>query len=179
MRPGFKHPEILRFYKPYIDSNINTAGSSQLDLYAKLLLKTNQTQKALEILKFAKGKYPFSTTIIFSLSNFYLNQKDLINAEKIIQEGFNYYPNYVRILPRMIKLCWLKNDPANLAKYEYLLGLRMHSQEAYQKSLQIYLSLNKYSEAKKIIDKLLLIDKNNPVTLLLASKYYSLKMEKK
>ena len=67
----------------------------------------------------------------------------------------------------------LKNDLLNLAKYEYLLGLRTHSQEAYQKSLQIYLLLNRFNEAKKILDKLLFIDKNNPATLLLANKYYS------
>ena len=166
--------ELLKFYEPYIKININTAGSSQLDLYAKLLLKTNQAEKALEILKFAKEKYPFSTTIIFSLSNFYLNQKDLTNAEKIITEGLNYYPNYVRILPRAIKLYALKKDLTNLAKYEYLLGLRTHSQEAYQKSLQIYLLLNRLNEAKKTLDKLLSFDKNNPATLLLANKYYSL-----
>ncbi len=170
--------KILKFYQPYIESNINTAGSSQLDLYAKLLLKTNQSEKALEILKFAKEKYPFSTTIIFSLSNFYLNQNDLINAEKIINEGLKYYPNYVRILPRAIKLYALKNDLPSLAKYEYLLGLRTHSQEAYQKSLQIYLLLNRFNEAKKPLDKLLFIDKNNPVTLLLANKYYLLTHEK-
>ncbi len=169
-----KASEILIFYKSYIESNINTAGSSQLDLYSKLLLQTNQPQKALEILKFAKERYPFSTTIIFSLSNFYLNQKDLINAERIITEGLKYYPNYMRILPRIIKLCALKNDLINLAKYEYLLGLRTHSQGAYQKSLQVYLSLNRLSEAKRIIDKLLLMDKNNPATLLLTNKYYSL-----
>ena len=166
--------EILKFYEPYITLSINTAGSSQLDLYTKLLLKTNQIHKALEILKFAKEKYPFSTTIIFSLSNFYLNQKDLINAEKIIREGLTYYPNYTRILPITIKLYGLKNDLTNLAKYEYLLGLRTHSQDAYQKSLQIYLLLNKPDKAKKILDKLLFIDKNNPVTLALADKYYSL-----
>ena len=126
----------------------------------------NQPQKALEILKFAKEKYPFSTTIIFSLSNFYLNQKDLTNAEKIINEGLRYYPNYVHILPRAIKLYALKNDLPNLAKYEYLLGLRTHSQDAYQKSLQLYLILNRLDEAKKILAKLLFIDKKNPVTLL-------------
>lgn len=151
--------DILSFYEPFLEENINTAGSSQLDLYAKLLLKTSQPQKALEILKFAKEKYPFSTTIIFSLSNFYLNQKDLTNAEKIITEGLEYYPNYVRILPRAIKLYALKNDLPNLAKYEYLLGLRTHSKEAYQKSLEIYTLLNKSNEVRKIIDKLNLTEK--------------------
>lgn len=151
--------DILSFYEPFLEKNINTAGSSQLDLYAKLLLKTSQPQKALEILKFAKEKYPFSTTIIFSLSNFYLNQKDLTNAEKIITEGLEYYPNYVRILPRAIKLYALKNDLPNLAKYEYLLGLRTHSKEAYQKSLEIYTLLNKSNEVRKIIDKLNLMEK--------------------
>ena len=151
--------DILSFYEPFLEKNLNTAGSSQLDLYAKLLLKTNQPQKALEIFKFAKEKYPFSTTIIFSLSNFYLNQKDLINAEKIITEGLEYYPNYVRILPRAIKLYALKNDLSNLAKYEYLLGLRTHSKEAYQKSLELYTLLNKSNEVRKIIDKLNLMEK--------------------
>lgn len=166
--------KILELYKPFIESNIDTAGSSQLDLYAKLLLATEQPDEALQVLKFAKEKYPFSTTIIFSLSNFYLNQRDLVNAEKVINEGLKYYPNYTKILPRAIKLYWLKKDLPNLAKYEYLLGLRTHSIDAYQKSLQIYLSLNQLNKAKKIIDKLLLMDRNNPDTLLLTNKYYSL-----
>ena len=165
---------ILKFYEPYIRSNIKSAGNSQFDLYAKLLLKTNQVEKALKILELAKEQYPFSPTIIFSLSNLYLKLNYLKKAEKILSEGFYYYPNYKRILPRMIKLSELKNDRLSLAKYEYLLGLRTHSQLAYQKALQIYLATNKLKEAKKVLDKLSHLDKKNPITLLLLSKYYLL-----
>ncbi len=146
--------EILKFYEPFVSSTLQTVGSSQLDLYAKLLLETKNTEEALRTLIFAKEKYPFSTTIIFSLSSLYLNQNDLLNAEKIITEGLKYYPNYAKILPRAVKLYWLKKDLPNLAKYEYLLGLRTHSEEAYRKSLEIYITLNKPFEAKRIIDNL-------------------------
>ncbi len=124
-----------------------------------MLLETKNKKKALEVFKFAKEKYPFSTTIIFTLSSFYLDQKDLPNAEKIITEGLKYYPNYISILPRAIKLYWLKKDLPTLAKYEYLLGLRTHSKEAYKKSLEIYLFLNRSDESKRIIDKLNLMEK--------------------
>lgn len=170
--------EILKFYSPYIEKNLNFAGNSQLDLYAKLLLKNNETKKALEVLEFAKEKYLYSPTIIFSLSSLYVDLRELTKAEKILKDGFSYYPNYKKILPRLIKLYELKNDQLNLAKYEYLLGLRNHSQEAYQKALQIYLGSNMLKEAKSVLDKLLYLDKKNPVTLLLLSKYYLLNNEK-
>ena len=166
--------DVLKFYAPYIKDNLASAGNSQIDLYAKLLIKTNQREKALEVLENARKKYPFSPTIIYTLSNFYLKNKDLDKATQIIEEGYKLYPTYSRILLRMIKLSELKNDPLKLAEYEYLLGLRIHSQEAYQKATQLYLSLNKLSHAKRSLDKLLLLDNQNPVTLFLLSKYYYL-----
>ena len=54
-----------------------------------------------------------------------------------------------------------------------MLGLRTHSEEAYQKSLQLYLATNNLKSAEKVIKKLLAADRNNPVTLLLLSQYYS------
>lgn len=169
-----KAKDILQFYEPYIKNNLTSSGCSQLDLYAKLLIKTNQEKKAESILKLAREKYPFSSLIIYTLSNLYLKNNELDKSEEIIQEGYKYYPSYKRMLIRMIKLCELKGDHLNLAKYEYLLGLRAHSKEAYQRAVQLYLSLNKLTEAKVILDKLLTQDKENPVTYLLLSKYYSI-----
>lgn len=169
--------KVLDFYRPYILSTIETAGVSQLDLYAKLLILTKQYEKALEVLKLSKEKYPKSSLAIYTLSNLYLKLNNLANAETIILEGYEYYPSYKRMLIRIIKLSELKKDYVNLAKYEYLLGFRTHSKEAYQKSVQLYLSLNNLKEAKKILDKLLTLDKENPITFLLLSKYYYLANE--
>ncbi len=166
--------EILAFYEPYIENNLSNAGVSQLDLYAKLLIKAEQPNAALKILNFTIEKYPFSSLTIYTLSNFLLQTHDLKNAELIITKGYNYYPTYKRMLLRMIKLFEANKDYANLAKYEYILGLRTHSKEAYQKSLQLYLELKKLQEANKVIKKLIFIDNDNPTTLLLLSKYYYL-----
>lgn len=170
----FKEPlqETLDFYEPYLNQNLETTGNSQLNLYSKLLIATNQEKKAINILEFARKRYPTSPLLIYTLSNLYLKNKDIINAEKIISEGYLLYPSNKRMLLRMIKLCELKNDQLNLAKYEYLLGLRTHSQTAYQRAAQIYLFLNSPNEAKFIIDKLLTLDKGNAITLFLLSKYF-------
>lgn len=169
-----KPKDILGFYEPYIKNNLSYSGCSLLDLYAKLLNKTNQEERALSVLEFAREKYPFSSLITYTLSNLYLKNKDVSKAEEVITKGYKYYPSYKRMLLRMIKLNELKEDLAELAKYEYLLGLRVHSKEAYQRAVQLYLSLKRTTEAKVILDKLLAIDKENPVTYLLLSKYYFL-----
>ena len=76
------------------------------------------------------------------------------------------------MLLRMIKLAEQKQDYSNFAKYEYLLGLRMHSKIGYQKACQLYLMLKKTDKANLCLKKLFVFDKNDPITLLLRSKYF-------
>jgi len=165
---------IFNYYEPFIKPNLKYAGSSQLDLYAKLLLKTSNDSEAEKVLKFAYKKYPYSPNIIYTLSNFYLNRNNLNEASNIINLGYNYYPSYPRMLLRMIKLCELKKDYSSLAKYEYLLGLRAHSKAAYQKACQIYLLLKDIDKANVCLKKLFHLGISDPVTILLRSKYLDL-----
>ena len=164
---------VLAYYEPFIKPNLDYAGNSQIDLYAKLLARNNREKEAVNVLEYGLKKYPFSPFIIYTLSNIYLKQKDIQNAERIISHGYKLYPSYPRMLLRIIKLCILKKDFENLAKYEYLLGLRMHSKTGYQKALQLYIKLKKLSQAKACITRLDKIDKEDPITLLLKSKFYS------
>ena len=170
--------EILRFYEPFLVGNLDFAGNQQINLYAKLLLKTKRIEEAIRVLEFGKLKYPYSLAIISTLSNIYLKLKDITNAKRILREGFYYYPNYKLLYPRLIELCQLKNDFLLQAKYEYLIGLLTHSLDWYQNSAKIYLSLNKLSEAKKILDKLVYLDRNNPITTSLFNNYYLLKEQR-
>ncbi len=168
-------PEIiLAYYEPFIKPYLSYAGNSQIDLYAKLLISNKREKEAVKVLESGIKKYPFSPFIIYTLSNVYLKQKDIQNAERIILHGYKLYQSYPRMLLRMIKLCILKKDIENLAKYEYLLGLRMHSITGYQKALQLYIKLKNLSQAKACITRLTKIDREDPITLLLKSKYYSL-----
>ena len=75
-----KAEEVIGFYEPFIKDNLENAGNSQIDLYAKVLIKTNQEEKAKEILESAHKKYPFSPTIIYTLSNLYLRNQDVENS---------------------------------------------------------------------------------------------------
>lgn len=165
---------ILNYYEPFIKPNLKYAGSSQLDLYAKLLLKTNNASEAEKVLQFAYKKYPSSPNIIYTLSNFYLNRNNLNEASNIVNLGYYYYPSYPRMLLRMIRLCELKKDYPSLAKYEYLLGLRAHSRAAYQKACQIYLLLKDVDKANICLKKLFHLGISDPVTILLRSKYLDL-----
>ena len=151
--------QVLKFYEPYIADGLDSAGNQQINLYAKLLLKTKRTREAVEVLEFGKFKYPYSPAIIFTLSNIYLKLKDTANAERILKEGFYYYPNYKLLCLRLIALSKLKQDFLSQAKFEYQLGLLTHSPEAYKNSMKIYLYLNRFDEAKKILAKLTYQDK--------------------
>ena len=165
---------IFVFYEPFIEPVFNFAGNSQLVLYAKLLKDTNNEEKAIDVLEYTRKKYPYSPFPFYDLSNIYLENKDIQNAERIIKEGYNLYPSYPRMLVRTIKLAELKNDLESFAKYEYLLGLRIHSVEGYQKSAQLYLILNDLKNAKKVLNKLTELHINDGITSMLLKKYIEL-----
>src|SRR3989338_11624916 len=50
----------------------------------------------------------------------------------------------------------------------------MHSITGYQKALQLYIKLKNTNQAKACITRLTKIDREDPITLLLKSRYYSL-----
>ncbi|MBI3309158.1 MAG: hypothetical protein HYZ79_07280, partial [Candidatus Melainabacteria bacterium] len=109
---------VLSFYKPYIETYFDLAGSSHINLYSKLLKDTYNVSKAIDILEKGMEKYPYSPHLIFTLSNLYINQNEIDKAAKIIDEGYKIYPSYPRMLLQKIKLAELKNNLKDLAKYE-------------------------------------------------------------
>ena len=169
-----KSNKTLLLIEPFLKEKLDFAGINLLTLYASILAQNNELEKAKEILEYSIKKYPYSLEAMLSLSNFYLNEKDLNNTQYILKKAYRYFPNDPRVLNNLILFYELKNDLLETARFSYLLGLRIHSVEAYQKALKIYLSLNKIKEAENTTHKLLSLDNSNPLSLLLYSRLLDL-----
>ena len=166
---------ILAFYEPYIKKKLHLGNINQLTLYADILLKDGQHEKSKTILESGLKRFPYSSALLYSLANFYLElEKDLDKANKILQQAYYYFPNQTETLYKLFKYYEKVNDLQNQAKFAYLLGLRDHSAKSYQRAVQIYLDLNQLNLAEKSLRKLVRLSSNDPVTLLLTSRYLDL-----
>lgn len=164
--------DILAFYEPYISNRLNTAGVSQIALFADILFKAQETKKLKEILELGVERFPCSSGIMFALSDFYFQiEKDLDKTYKILEKAYKYFPNNPITLRKLQRYYETINDKANIAKFSYLLGLRLHLEEDYQKAALMYLDLNQVAQAHETLIKLAHLKSTSPFTLLLTSIY--------
>ena len=167
--------KTLAFYEPYIKKRLKTTGINQIALYADILQKAGKTQDAKEMLEYALKRFPYSSSILFSLADYYfLVENNLDKTWEILEKAYKYYPNDHLTLEKLIKYYDKKNDLLNKARFSYLFGLRMHSVESYQNAALIYLDLNQLILAHKTLKKLARLSSHDPRTLLLTSRYLDL-----
>ncbi len=167
--------DTLKFYKPYIDKKINLAGINAIDLYSELLIKAGEIKRAKEVLEQGLKMYPYSSALIFELANYYFQiEKDLNKTFETLQKAYKYFPNDINTLKKLLLYYETIHDNKNIAKFSYLLGLRTHSEENYQKAAIIYLNSNELTLAHKTLKKLAQLNSSNPLTLLLSSRYLDL-----
>ena len=167
--------DILKFFEPYIENKIRFASINAIDLYSEILIKAGEIKKAEKVLKEGIKLYPYSSALIHGLIDFYFGvEKDLNKAHKMLQKAYKYFPNDTATLGKLIKYYEAVNDKENLAKFYYLLGLRIHSEEYYQKAAIIYLDYNQLPKAHLTLKKLARLNSNNPLTLLLSGRYLDL-----
>ena len=164
--------EILTFFEPYIKNNLTSINP--ITLYAKILLRDGQIEKAKEVLEDGLKTFPYSADIVLSLLNFYLNENDLEKACKLLEIGYKYFPNNPLILEKYLNYYEKKNDRLNEARLAYLLGLRMQEQKGYQKAANIYLDLNQFDQANISLKKAIRLNPADPLTLLFISRYLDL-----
>ena len=101
-------------------------------------------------------------------------EKDYDKSFKVLQHAYAYFPNNPQILEKLLKYYEYKNDLLNQAKIAYLIGLRLHHPESYQRAVQIYLNVNQLQFANKALRKLIRLKSNDPLTFLLTSRYLDL-----
>jgi len=176
MFDNYKEPtdKILEFYSPFINKYLELASPNEITFYAKILAANDENKKASEIIKYGLKKYPFCSALLFSLSEYYLQNKDLDNALGIIKKVNDYFPNDPIAISKFYKYYELKNDYLNKANYAYLLGLRNHDPINYQEAVQIYLDLSQLPKAKLALKKLIRLNGETPLTLLYSSRYLDL-----
>lgn len=171
---------IVSFFEPYIEKRLDYSAPNEIAFYGDLLLKSGNLLKAKDVYEYGYKKFPFVLDISLPLADFYFNyEKNEAKGFQILQQSYRYYPNKGMPMYKLLKYYEQKNDPRNVAKFAYLLGLRDHSIESYQHAEQIYLDLNMLKNAKKTIDKLLSLNPNNPLTLLQLSRYLDLSGQRK
>ncbi len=162
----------LTFFKPYL-KYIDSFDPRTLELYANLLIKTNQINESKKIFLYAYKKFPTSPFIIVSLIRFERDiEHNLIETKKYLDRGIKLYPYSKDILFESLRYYQAENNLPEYAKHAYLYGLRAHSKFTYHEALTGYLALEDLGNAKRTIDKLLEIDLKDPRTLYLASSYY-------
>lgn len=172
--------KILSILDPYFENNLDIAAITPILLYYKVLLKAGHLEKAKKVIEFAYGKFNYSNDILNQLAEYYLlYEHDLDKSFKILQAAYNYYPNNTQILLKLRKYYEQKKDLMNEAKFAYLIGLREHSPSDYQIAVKLYLDLNQLQLANKSLRKLIRLSPNDPLTLLLTSRYLDLTGQRK
>lgn len=172
--------KVINFFEPYIEKRLDYSAPNEIAFYGDLLLKNGDLLKAKSVYEYSYKRFPFILDISLPLADFYFNyEKNEDKGFHILQQSYRYYPNKGMPMYKLLKYYEQKNDPINVAKFAYLLGLRDHSIESYQHAEQIYLDLNMLKDAKKTIDKLLLLNPNNSLTLLQLSRYLDLSGQRK
>ncbi len=167
--------DIVHFFEPYIEKRLDYSAPNEIAFYGDILLKNSEFEKIKYVYEYGYKRFPFVLDISLPLADFYLTHEN--NPDKsfqILQESYKYYPNKGMPMYKLLKYYEQKNDLGNQAEFAYLLGLRDHSIESYQHAAQMYLDLNKLANAKKALTKLILLNPNNPLTLLQLSRYMDL-----
>lgn len=166
-------------YKKYLvlfdqySKHLDRFDPRTLELYANLLLKNNDANKAKSIFLYAYSRFPTSPFILMSLIRFEREiEKNLNNARTYLAKGLKLYPYSKELLFESLRYYQLENNLPEYTKHSYLYGLRTHSKFTYHEALTGFLTLGDLINAKKTIDKLLNIDPNDPKTLYLSSSYY-------
>lgn len=166
--------DLLSFYEPYIKKYLKLALTNQIAFYAELLVEANKKEKAKKILEYGLERFPNSASLLLSLSGYYIENQDLDNVLIYLKKAHEIFPNDLFVLEKFYKYHELKKDLPNQAKFAYLLGLRNHDPISYQNAAQIYLSLNKLEEAKLSIRKLIRLQGETPISILLTTRYLDL-----
>lgn len=166
-------------YKKYLvlfdqySKHLDRFDPRTLELYANLLLKNNDTNKAKNIFLYAYSRFPTSPFILMSLIRFEREiERNLNNAKIYLAKGLKLYPYSKELLFESLRYYQLENNLPEYTKHSYLYGLRTHSKFTYLEALTGFLTLGDLINAKKTMDKLLNIDPNDPKTLYLSSSYY-------
>lgn len=173
---NYKEPakDVLDFYEQYIKNNLKLAFVDQLAFYAKLLSAIGENDRAKETLEYALKKFPYSSAVLFSLAEYYLQRNEADKAYPIITKAYKYFPNDPVALSKFYKYYELKNDFLNQARFAYLLGLRNHDANSYQRAVQIYLAFRDLKNAKIALKKLIRITGETPLTILFTTNYLDL-----
>lgn len=163
---------LLERFKPYI-KDIESFDARTLEMYANLLVKTHNMEEAKKVFLYAYKKYSYQPFILVSLirleRDFYNN---LPAAKKYLAEALSLQPYSKEILLEAMKCYQKEKDLLQYGKYSYLYGLRTGSKLAYQEALTVSLTINDLIQSRKIINKLLIIDKDDAATLYLTSSYF-------
>lgn len=139
---------------PYI-KDINSLDSQILSFYYKILFSTNQIAEAENILLKSLNQNKISPTLLVALSDLAeYKYKDLKLTKQYLNQSFKYFPYDTFTLFGLKRLYYMLNNADRYAYFSYLYGFRTHDISSLADSVKVYISLNKKSEAKKVLNKL-------------------------
>ena len=166
------YKECLKELEPFLQ-NKGRLDAKILELYANLLIKNGDLASGKDIFLYAHKKYPTSPFILVSLIRFERDiEKNLPVAKLYLDKARALYPYSKDILFETLRYYQASNDLKEYSRHAYLYGLRTHSVFTYHEALAGFLMIKDLNSAKKTLDKLLVIDNNDPRTHYLASGYF-------
>lgn len=178
-KPNEDVGKYIKMFNPYI-KYYELFDPRTIELYANLLIKNNEIEKAKGVFLYAINKYPTSSFLLISLIRFEREiEKDFIKSKEYLTKALKLYPYSRDILLEAAKQFLTENNMQEYAKYSYLCGLRTHSPFYYREALASYLMLKEVSSAKNSAEKLLLIDSDSAITLYLVGSYFIAKNDHK
>lgn len=149
-----EYSKKLKIFTPYL-KYIDSFDPRTLELYANLLIKNNEPERAKKVFLYAYKKYPTSPFILISLIRFEREiEKNLNETKKYLDKALELYPYSKDILFETLRYDQLANNLPDYARHSYLYGLRTHSGFFYREALTGFLMLGQKSEANKISEKL-------------------------
>ncbi|MBI1858125.1 MAG: hypothetical protein HYR97_03315 [Candidatus Melainabacteria bacterium] len=144
-----------------------------VELYVHLLLKNDEYTKARDVLIETDKNYPNTNFVLGALIDvLYTNIKDSQATEQYLKKALSVFLYDNSILLKAVNFYQEEKKEAELAKYSYLYGLRTGSKHSYIQSFASYLNINDLRNAKRAMDKMLVIDAFDPEGLYFVSKYY-------
>jgi len=169
---GF-YKECLKEFEPFLQHK-DRLDAKILELYANLLIKKGDLASGKDIFLYAHKKYPTSPFILVSLIRFERDiEKDITATKLYLDKARKLYPYSKDILFETLRYYQASNNLKEYSRHAYLYGLRTHSVFTYHEALAGFLILNDLKNAKKALDKLLVIDKNDPKTHYFAGSLYT------
>lgn len=151
MSLNYDPQKAISILGPYVN-DIEVVDSLVADFYCQILFSIKNLDEAERFLIQAREQKLKNPILYLKLYDLY-EQKydDMKSAEKYLIESFEYFPYDTATLHYLRKHYHKVKNAEKFARFSHLCGLRTHDFSSLQASAEMYISLKKKNEAKRVL----------------------------